>query len=187
MRRLRKRGLLVGVLAVGLAGAAFAVWPRGPQLELYTSPAAEFEGRTVRVQVLKPLGWVAERLVTYEAPRTMVETGDGHTMRPMRSFFLTLHPAPPDGRLGWMPGWLRRYFVREPEGELTLSVDNDGAALATPVRVVEDPSGGDGTWSASQRVKIGAVGATIEYVRNRKDEFEGTYGPVCGSFRVIAD
>lgn len=51
-----RRLLVLGVM-VGVGAVAFAVWPRGPRLEWYTSVAFDLDGTQVRAKLLVPAGW----------------------------------------------------------------------------------------------------------------------------------
>jgi len=72
MRSRRRRFLVVAVL-LGLSALAFALLPRGPRLELYTSPLVSYKGKTVRMQLLIPEGW--QSLVV--CPEEMFKQGYG--------------------------------------------------------------------------------------------------------------
>ena len=176
-----RKTVLLALLTV--AALAYALWPRGPRLELYTSPPLTVDGKTVRLQALVPAGWT--ELITDNG---LVEISGPITERTVllatsqRSYTVYFTPIQ---RGAWLPGWLRPYLYGpdEPRAELGLIYGWDpfyGMAI-----------NGSNLYSDSlqhvQRYAESNPGGRLYYTRTNKAEFDATRQAICESFKVLRE
>lgn len=173
--RLRKR-IAVAAL-VGIGALAFALWPRGPALELYTSPPiVDSDGKSYVLQGLVPAGWAQ---ATFHGGRPLVH---GHRAFRIHDY---MKPHGP----GWMPSWLHRLFHPREElyADIMLMVAIDGGhntdLIDHGVELETERSAG-GTISAMRGIDAGP-GFLVYYRRENLAEFNATYRQICESFKVI--
>jgi hypothetical protein len=169
---MRKRLLLAVAVLVFVA---FVLWPRGPRMELYTSPPLAYFGGTLRFQALVPAGWTAGH------PTVIQVRGD----RPGKAYpWVQISPPPPSPNL---KSWFRKY-MGEPDEAIAAIVMTGGWDQPHGPRAPGEVIVADGTLIGTRtaRREIGGnPGGTIGYSRNRADEFEATYRQICESFKVI--
>jgi hypothetical protein len=182
MRKPYRKRWLVGGLALAAAGAVIlAVWPRGPQLELYTSPPMTVFGKPKQVQLLIPTGWKAEA----PQPIYLGETGNaGQSL-------LFIRPQPANR---WLPAWLRRLFYGEPEQhtfvEIGIGHPDDQRDVATYLFRTfygrpRQPAFTGPSYPTAHRSVQKDIGYHVRYYRTNRAAFEATYRPICDSFKVL--
>src|SRR5437660_315061 len=83
----RRKGAILALLCAAVI-AVFVLIPRGPTLELYTTPPLDSKG--TRIQLLIPRGWYATQIIPWHKSRYKVTTVELA------------------GRESWLPGWAQR-------------------------------------------------------------------------------
>jgi hypothetical protein len=169
-----KRRVVAGVVVVALVAAAYAVWPREPELVWYTTPELSQHNVDVRLRFLAPRGWIAS------AP----EHSGGETSTTEDDFvFIKVAPPTP---LTWLPERLRHRLFGPPEYRMQIEV------LAFWNRGPPDGKIEVGTYSVRGGQVLWAVRGfdlpvpcSIAYGRLNLAKFEATYRQICGSLKVV--
>jgi hypothetical protein len=175
------------MVLLGVGTVAFAFWPRGPALVLYTSPPITLDKKTFRLQALVPAGWRSDGYVS------RVPMYYGTPQRPANVVFCFVTVVSPDRPSKWMPEWMRtRLFGPVDFGAVTFeawkplksstSVGNRSAFMS----VTANFPGNSGDYSAyGILASHGSEEFRLSYSRSHRAAFEATRAQIIASFRVI--
>lgn len=165
----KSRRLMLLALAAGTV--SFAIWPKAPQLERYTTTVTNGAGKKVQVRLLVPAGWTED-----------------NSRRPTDPFVSAYTIRPPVKRSSWLPGWLNDRLFGQPERISSVVINPVSILRDEKIHVDEGMTQmGSSTvrfWTAGREIKE-AGPLTLGYVRTNHAEFEATYRQICESLRVV--
>lgn len=174
-RRARYAIVLLTTLCVVLG---WALWPRGPRLECYTSPPFLIAGRTsLRLRTLVPAGLTA----------IQVKSSDHNAFDVSWTDHMTIGMGP-QVRWKWLPERLRELLSGPQSAGATFRVTPWFAPGSMPgqnaLRVQRATSGG---FPSEARITVWCkdVYCDISHKCSDPSLFDATYRQVCESFRVI--
>jgi hypothetical protein len=164
-----KRRWIIGLVVV--VGAVFALWPRAPRLEWYTSPSLTTNHGVSHARLLVPSGWTTRE--TWGSKITEV--------RPGRPSVISVWLSPVLG--------LTRDGNSKVSVDLNLDSDDErGYVDATATRNSVHVTKGIAEKEIKGAYLISSDGtAAISYINSDSAEFDATYRQICKSFRVIRE
>jgi hypothetical protein len=184
-----RRSALALPLAACVGLLAWAVWPRGPALVLYTSPPITLDKKTFRLQALVPAEWTDGRRCVDQPDHYYHGPVDEHA----QLFVFTLLPV--KRPCAWLPAWLRSRLFAPPETRAGIAIIAETSRHSIDFfEVIRQgdlgPAGTTERWVAREDFfalrsfdSSGKVG--VAYRRHNRSAFESTYRKICESFRVI--
>jgi hypothetical protein len=164
---------MVGVL-VAAGVAVYALWPRGPKLEWYTSPRIPFEGKVVRVRSLVPVGW--DEVNSNWRVNTAISPG------------IPWLRVGPKKRTSNFLDRLKRLLQGPAERNATIEFAREVSRNSSVTYLMwpTGPTLRQGTYQETRRVGRDPV-FRLTYSRDYRAEFNATYRQICDSFQVIRE
>jgi len=161
--RKRTYAMVFAVLAA-IGFGIYSVWsPAG--LQLYTSPVIRVKGKSIRLQVLKPVGWYADDTISV---RNAQQTDYSVMLRePASGVGLSSNFKTIFGIEHHEPGYVSLTVPLSPVDKF------DGIYIQQP--------------DLATCCLTGDPGGVLQYVCKDKEQFDSTYKLVCKSFKIISD